>query len=160
MSPTADLARGPNPEPHGLAGVRNPHQERVADRLHLMRLVLRQETPHRAAVVVDQADGFLVSVHLRQGRVARDVGEQEGLGRGDRHARRAKPRSRSALATTVTEEAAMAAAASTGSRSTPHAGYSTPAATGISVGNADHAGCLACDGDPAPGRSPATGRPT
>jgi hypothetical protein len=71
-------ARDPQAETDCIAGIGHSEHERVADRLHVLAADPGELCLHGPGELVDELEGVLVTVRLRQRREACDVGKEEG----------------------------------------------------------------------------------
>jgi hypothetical protein len=72
------IARDPQAEANCIGGVGDSEHERVADCLHILAVNAWEFCPNGIRELLDQLQGLLVPMRLREGCKARDVGEQEG----------------------------------------------------------------------------------
>lgn len=80
IGPRADPLERLGRQRHGVARVADPDHHAVAHRLDLTSAVVTAERAHGASELASQIRGCGIAGGLRQGRVADEVGEQEGGG--------------------------------------------------------------------------------
>jgi hypothetical protein len=74
-----ELGDDPESEPDGEPWVVAAEHQRIADRLHLLGLVLGKESPDLLVELEGDLRAPVVATSLRQGREADEVGEDEGV---------------------------------------------------------------------------------
>ena len=79
------IARDPETETNRIRRIGHSKHERVADRLDVLAVDLRQRLLNDTRKVFDELNGLLVSVRLRKRREAGDVRKQEGRSGIARH---------------------------------------------------------------------------